>query len=76
MSVLAAAGRTPFLEAKLTLFGFVESAEAFSSDGAPIPSLEVRLVKQQRPRTIYLGVFIVLNGIEGGLEWSGVSEHQ
>jgi hypothetical protein len=68
LSVHAAEGRTPLLQTKLTLLGLVESAEAFSSDSTPIPSLEVRLVKQQRPRTVDLGVFIVLYGIEGGLE--------
>jgi hypothetical protein len=52
---------------KPTLFGLVESAEAFTGDGTAVPSLEMRLVEFKGARAVDLCVLIVLDGVESGL---------
>jgi hypothetical protein len=54
-------------QTKPTLFGLVESAEAFTGDGTAVPSLEMRLVEFECARAIDFCVFIVLDGVESGL---------
>jgi len=53
---------------RLALFGLVESAEAFTSDGTAVPCFEMGFVEGQCARAVDLGVFIVFNGIESGLQ--------
>jgi hypothetical protein len=58
---------------KPTLFGLVESAEAFTGDGTAVPSLEMRLVEFKGARAVDLCVLIVLDGVESGLLWDRLS---